>query len=68
MVAPRLPRRPYKGEMNSLFGDLESAMSGLDTSIEEAVAFEAEPTHWNDPPPTTLAEAVARLAAATPGA
>lgn len=54
--------------MNSLFGDLESAMSGLDSSIEEAVAFEAETADWADPPPTTLAEAVARLAAATPGA
>lgn len=64
----RLPFRQYTGEVSSLFRDLERVLQEVDGSVSDTATFKANPADWADPAPTTLAEAVARLAAANPGA
>lgn len=64
----RLPRRPYNGQTGDLYWDLEAYLQRLSDETDASFSFQANPADWADPPPTTLAEAVARLAAANPGA
>ena len=63
LIKRRLPRGLDRGH-----ADTELALSRLRNDLQTQAYAPAIPGNWNDPPPTTVQEALDRLAAANPGA
>lgn len=62
-------KRRYSGATDRLFSDVEQAINRVRGDINATAAYEASnPSHWSGSPPTTIAEALDRLAANSPGA
>lgn len=69
MAKNRLPSRAYTGSTAQMHGDLERALGTLGSEINSAqsAAESYSPgnaSHWSSPAPSTVAEAIDRLAAA----
>jgi len=60
-------QRTGKPEYRRLEDNVMSALQQRDTSITAASAFTADPTMWASPAPTTVQEAITRIASAVSG-
>lgn len=65
MAKNRLPSRGYTGASAQLHGDLERALGTMGGEISATQTYSpSNASHWASPAPSTLAEAIDRLAAA----
>lgn len=55
-------KRQYDGPLGQFQNDLETSLTGLQET--SAAYHPADPTKWSGKPPTSLAEALDRIAAA----
>lgn len=63
-----IPKRDYGGLGNKLHADINRSMHSIDERIAATSTYTpATPGDWADPPPSTIAEALDRLAAAFAG-